>query len=261
MGRAFLIGGGWAEGAAEVVYGPFVRAAGERGVVGCLVLDEGEGHGAEQFARYEGVLKRVGDCVPVPLNVPLGEKFDIGELERVDALLVCGGLTPAYQDALGGVLDEVPRVLRERGIPYAGFSAGAALAARRAVVGGWLSDGVPVCPEDTGEDLEEIDVRAGLGLVPFGVDVHAAQWGTLPRLIEAVARGRVPYGVALDENTLLDVELGESGDDGAAAVHGDVRVSGLGRVHVVRPDTRGAAGDGGVLVRSYRAGEAFSAAG
>ncbi len=85
------------------------------------------------------------------------------------------------------------------------FSAGAAVAARRAVVGGWLVDGVPVCPDETGEDLDEVEVRAGLGLVPFAVDVHAAQWGTLPRLVSAVARGEVPYGVAVDENTLLTV--------------------------------------------------------
>ena len=61
----------------------------------------------------------------------------------------------------------MPRLLAERGVPYAGFSAGAALAARSAVVGGWLLDGVPVCPEDTAEDLDEIAVRDGLGLMSF----------------------------------------------------------------------------------------------
>ncbi|GAA5700723.1 hypothetical protein AQJ43_02585 [Streptomyces avermitilis] len=264
--HTYLIGGGWDERGAEAVYGPFLEAAGQRAgrqraagdaaVVGCLLVDEGDGAG--QFARYEAVLRKVADCAPVPLLVPLGERFDVGALGRVDALLVCGGLTPAYQDALAEVLGRLPRVLAERGIPYAGFSAGAAVAARRAVVGGWLAGGVPVCPEDTGEDLDEIEVREGLGLVPFGVDVHAAQWGTLPRLIAAVADGRVPHGVAIDENTLLTV-------DGRTA-----RVSGLGRVHTVRPGTDSGTGtraDGGngdgtggdVLVRSYAAGESFAA--
>lgn len=114
------------------------------------------------------------------------------------------------------------------------------MAARHAVVGGWLVDGVPVCPEETGEDLAEVETRAGLGLVPFAVDVHAAQWGTLPRLIAVVARGAAPYGVAVDENTLLEVA------DGRA------RVTGTGRAHVVRPG-----GGGAVLVRSHRAGESF----
>jgi len=242
MRKVFLIGGGWEPRAAEAVYGPFLRAVGGSGVVGCLIIDEDDG--AAQFARYEPVLRKVAPaCEPVPLLVPIGGTFGLAALDEVDALLVCGGLTPAYQQALAEaeVLDRLPRVLRERAIPYAGFSAGAAVAADRAVVGGWLCGGVPVCPEDTGEDLDEIEVRPGLGLVPFGVDVHAAQWGTLPRMIAAVERGDVPRGVTIDENTLLEVDAHEA------------RVSGLGQVRTVRR-----AEDGGVLVRTYGAGESFA---
>lgn len=101
-----------------------------------------------------------------------------------------------------------------------------------------------MCPEDTAEDLDEIAVRDGLGLVSFAVDAHAAQWGTLPRLIAAVTRHRLPHGVALDESTLVEVSA-----DGRA------HVSGLGRAHSVRPS-----GDDGVFVRSYGAGESFAAA-
>ncbi|MFE5218910.1 MULTISPECIES: hypothetical protein [unclassified Streptomyces] len=238
---AFLIGGGWDR--AEV-YAPFLRAAGTDGPprIGCLVLDEGDGD--SQFARWATALRRAGRCTPVPLLVPLGGRFEPeAALAGIDGLLVCGGLTPAYQDALAGCLERLPELLAARGVPYAGFSAGAALAARRAVVGGWLVDGVPVCPEETGEDLAEVEVRAGLGLVPFAVDVHAAQWGTLARLVAAVGRGEVPYGVAVDENTLLTVTAGEA------------RVSGAGRVHVVRPTA-----DGDAVVRSHRAGDGFPVA-
>ncbi|MGQ5635412.1 MULTISPECIES: Type 1 glutamine amidotransferase-like domain-containing protein [unclassified Streptomyces] len=232
----FLIGGGW--DTAEV-YEPFVRAAGGDRRIGCLIVDEGDG--AAQFERYAGALRKAGADTPVPLLVPLGGRFEPeAALDGIDGLLVCGGLTPAYQEALVGCLRRLPELLAERGMPYAGFSAGAAVAARRAVVGGWLVDGVPVCPEETGEDLAEVEARAGLGLVPFAVDVHAAQWGTLPRLIAVVARGAAPYGVAVDENTLLEVA------DGRA------RVTGAGHAHVVRPG-----GGGAVLVRSRRAGESF----
>ncbi|MFI2202229.1 Type 1 glutamine amidotransferase-like domain-containing protein [Streptomyces sp. NPDC020192] len=233
----FLIGGGWD---APEVYAPFLRAvAGERRI-GCLVLDEGDG--ADQFARYAAALHTAGECTPVPLLVPLGGRLEPeSALEGIDGLLVCGGLTPAYQEALAESLDRLPGLLAARGVPYAGFSAGAAVAARRAVVGGWLVDGVPVCPEETGEDLAEVEVRAGLGLVPFAVDVHAAQWGTLARLVTVVGRGEAPYGVAVDENTLLTVEQGKA------------RVAGRGRVHVVRPTE----GDAGAVVRSYGAGEGF----
>ncbi|MFF4685938.1 hypothetical protein [Streptomyces sp. NPDC001307] len=233
----FLIGGGW--DAAEV-YEPFVRAVGGDRRIGCLIVDEGDG--AAQFERYGEVLRKAGPVTPVPLLVPLGGRFEPeAPLDGVDGLLVCGGLTPAYQEALRDCPERLPALLAGRGMPYAGFSAGAAVAARRAVVGGWLVDGVPVCPEETGEDLAEVEVRAGLGLVPFAVDVHAAQWGTLARLISVVGRGAAPYGVAVDENTLLHL------------VDGEVRVAGAGRAHVVRPG-----GDGGVLVRAYRAGEGFA---
>ncbi|GAA3137304.1 hypothetical protein GCM10017687_62350 [Streptomyces echinatus] len=235
--RTFLIGGGWDR--AEV-YEPFLRVLRGERRVGCLLVDEGDG--AAQFERYATVLRKAGpSCAPVPLPVPLGGRFEPeAALDGIDGLLVCGGLTPAYQDVLAGCLDRLPGLLAERGVPYAGFSAGAAVAARRAVVGGWLVDGVPVCPEETGEDLAEVEVRAGLGLVPFAVDVHAAQWGTLARLVAAVGRGDVPYGAAVDENTLLVVE------DGRA------RVSGAGRVHVVRPHPGNS-----VTVRAYAPGETW----
>ncbi|MGW3459815.1 hypothetical protein ACWDE9_09545 [Streptomyces olivaceoviridis] len=235
--RVFLIGGGWDHAG---VYEPFLRELDGERRAGCLILDEGDG--AAQFERYAAALRKAGPpCTPVPLLVPLGGRFEPeAALDGIDGLLVCGGLTPAYQDALVDSLERLPALLAARGMPYAGFSAGAAVAARRAVVGGWLLDGVPVCPEETGEDLAEIEVRPGLGLVPFSVDVHAAQWGTLARLVAAVARGHAPYGVAVDENTLLTV-----GD-------GEARVTGAGRVHVVRP-----APEAGVAVRAYGAGEGF----
>ncbi|MFI0998969.1 hypothetical protein ACIP10_31745 [Streptomyces galbus] len=248
----FLIGGGWDRGAVAAVYGPFVRAAAARAAgraprIGCVVLDEGDG--AAQFARYEPVLREAGDCAPVPVLVPLGGRFAPAAVpDGVDGLLVCGGLTPAYQEAFAADAAPTVALLAERGIPYAGFSAGAALAARDAVVGGWRADGVAVCPEDAGEDLDEVAVRPGLGLVPFAVDVHAAQWGTLPRLAAVVAAGRAGWGVALDENTVIKVAPGEG--EGSGVV---VTVAGLGRAHTVRRAPDGA----GVLVRSYGAGASF----
>ncbi|SEL54311.1 Type 1 glutamine amidotransferase-like domain-containing protein [Streptacidiphilus jiangxiensis] len=236
----YLIGGGWNDEAADQVYGPFLTAAGPEPVVACLLIDEGDG--PEYFARFEAALRKVAPCRPVPVLVPVGGAFDPASLDGADALLVCGGLTPAYQEVLAPVRAEVRSLLTTRNIPYAGFSAGAAVAADAALVGGWLSQGTAICPEETAEDLEEIEVRPGLGLLPFTVEVHAAQWGTLPRLIEAVAVGAAPCGVAIDENTLVTV-------DGETA-----HVSGPGRVHVVRAE--GPHRD--ITLRAYRSGETFT---
>jgi cyanophycinase len=46
----------------------------------------------------------------------------------------------------------------------------------------------------------------GLGLVPFAIEVHTSQMGTLTRLIHAVDLGLVPEGWAIDENTVLQVD-------------------------------------------------------
>lgn len=221
-----LIGGGWTADARPTVYGPFLDAVGPAATVACVVLDEGDG--AEQFGRWAGALVATSPCEPVPVLVPEGDVLDVARLGDAAGLLVCGGLTPAYAAALAPVAAQVREWLAEGPRPYAGFSAGAAVAAGSALVGGWRDGEVPVCPEDAGEDLDQVTVTTGLGLVPFAVDVHAAQWGTLPRLLAAVRSGSVAAGVAVDEDTALVVD-GE-----------DLRVRGLGMAHVVLPTTSGA---------------------
>ncbi|MER8187722.1 hypothetical protein [Kitasatospora sp. NPDC094015] len=233
-----LIGGGRTAAAFPALYGPFLDSAGPDPVVACVLIDEGvdEGAAAEQFAAWDARLRAVAPCRPLPVAVRIGGTLDPAVLDAADAVLVCGGLTPAYQAAIAGPLGAY---LACRPLPYAGFSAGAAIAARRAVVGGWLADGVPLCPEEAGEDLAELTVRDGLGLIDLAVDVHAAQWGTLPRLIEAVAWGEAERGVAIDEDTSLSL----AGDR--------AEVRGLGRVHLV-----GRTADS-VTLCSYRAGQRF----
>jgi cyanophycinase len=178
-----LLGGGWDPAAAPALYGPFLDAAGTAPAVAVVVLDEGDG--TAQFGRWAGVLTRTARCEPVPVLVPAGGRLDPAALGDADALLVCGGLTPAYAAALAPAAGAVRGWLAERDRPCAGFSAGAAVAAGDAVVGGWRSRGVAVCPEDAAEDLDEVAVVPGLGLVPWTVDVHCAQWGTLPPLLTA----------------------------------------------------------------------------
>ena len=229
-----LIGGGWAD---PSVYAPFLAAAGSNPSVACLIVDEGDG--PEYFAKFEAHLASVAPARPFPVLVPLGGQFDPSALADADALLVCAGLTPAYASALGPAASFVREWL-SAGRPYAGFSAGAAVASSRALVGGYLWEGRVVCPPDAAEDLDPVTVVDGLGLVPFAVDVHASQWGTLGRLCTAVAAGLVPAGVALDEDTAVVLD----GDSAS--------VIGRGAAHVVRP------GSPGVSVESVPAGSPLS---
>lgn len=231
----FLIGGGWDAHACPLVYQPFLAAAGKAPAVACVVLDEGDG--LAQADRWAQALLSVSSCRPLPVLVPLGDVLDVAAFDDADSVLVCGGLTPAYAAALAPSAHAIGEWLRQGSRPFAGFSAGAAVAARDALVGGWRIDGMPVCPEDAAEDLDEVTVVAGLGVVPFTVDVHAAQWGTINRLLSAVRSGLVPSGLAIDENTMISVE------------EGTASVAGLGMVHRVT------AGEDGVQIRSWAAGD------
>jgi cyanophycinase len=183
-------------------------------VVATVVVDEGDG--GQQFTRWADVLTRTAPCEPVPVPILPGEELDIAALGDADALLVCGGLTPAYADALAPAAGDVQEWLADGNRPYAGFSAGAAVASARAVVGGWRVAGTPVCPEEAAEDLDEVAVVPGLCLVPWTVDVHCAQWGTLPRLLAVLGRLGSGAGLALDEDTAVHLD----GDGGRVAGRG-----------------------------------------
>jgi cyanophycinase len=202
----FLIGGGRDPAGIAASHGPFVEAC-DGGPIVCLVLE------ADDVARFRGQLEHAG-----AREVRAGTIGDPSALDGAGGVYVGGGWTPGYADALAGWATAV----RSCGLPYAGYSAGAAVAARCALVGGWRIGGRQVCAEEAGEDLEEVCVRPGLGLVDFAVDVHASQWGTVTRLLQAVAVGLVDQGVAVDEHTALEVD----GDDWTVHGQGSVyRVS------------------------------------
>ena len=112
---------------------------------------------------------------------------------------------------------------RPHGTPYAGFSAGAMVAGEQALLGGYLVDGHEVCEEGCSEDLEELTVRPGLGLVPFTCDVHITAAGTLGRALEVVGAGLVDTAVGLDEDTCLTVPPGRPARGGRRSPGGAAR--------------------------------------
>jgi cyanophycinase len=218
-----LIGGGRDAGDS---YRRFIAdCPGTRPRIATVLIDEGDG--ATDVSRFIDALRDAGECEPTPVLVPIGDTFDPAALDGMDGLFVGGGLTPAYAAAITPVAAALREWLEADGHVYAGFSAGAAIAARRALVGGWLLDGVLVCPADSAEDLEELSAVDGLDLVPFAVDVHGAQWGTLSRLSAAVESGAIAAGVGIDEDTMLTIAGGVA------------TASGAGRVWVAKPDRAG----------------------
>jgi cyanophycinase len=204
-----LIGGGWSEEQASAMFGPFLAecgvSAGRSSPRVRLVVMGTDPESLEYHQRYVATLGLCGEHELLVTRVPFGEACPAETLVGIDGLLVGGGPTPEYHRAVSPLYPRI-RELVAGGLPYAGFSAGAALAAATAIIGGWTVGGLAVCPEETSEDLDSVTVVPGIGLVEGAVDVHAAQWGTLGRLVAAVEAGLVEGGVAIDECTTLMLE-------------------------------------------------------
>lgn len=217
----YLWGGGWTpEGDPEIV-APFLAEAAQRAAgsgrmiprIGMLLVrEDATGYATGFPAAFEAVApcEPVVSLLVVPGDGPM--QFGSEVLTDIDALVIGGGMTPDYLAAVEPIMEEI-RLLVADGLPYLGFSAGAMIASDSAVIGGYRIDGVQVCPEETGEDLEEVTIVEGLGLVDLAIDVHAAQWGTLGRLVAATEAGMVGGGVAIDEFTALVVA-----DDGLQVI-------------------------------------------
>jgi len=225
-----LIGGGWSDEYAPAVFGPFLAECGQKaGRLSpkvCLVVMGTDEDSLEYHERYVATLALAGEHELLVTRVPFGAECPAETLEGIDGLLVGGGPTPEYHRALSPLYPRI-KDLVARGLPFAGFSAGAALGATTAIIGGWRVNDVAVCPEETNEDLGPVTVVPGIGLIEGAVDVHAAQWGTLSRLVAAVDAQMVPGGVAIDECTML-------------MVGGPKRVAvGAGQVWQVRPAADG----------------------
>ncbi|WP_320671408.1 Type 1 glutamine amidotransferase-like domain-containing protein [Patulibacter defluvii] len=233
--RCFLIGGGRDPEGVAASHAPFAAAAGgPDATVVAYLLDEGAETDPD---RWRVALTGAGAGAVRTVVLSPSRPPAAADLDGASGVFVAGGETPGYQQRFA-VADGWVAALRERGLPYAGFSAGAAIAATAAIVGGWRDGAVAVCDPDVGEGLEPLTVRPGLGLLPGAVDVHCAQWGTLPRLLAALRRRPGTVGWGIDEHTTLE----RDGDR--------VRVHGLGAVHRAT-----AAADGRATVAALTAGD------
>ncbi len=214
-----LVGGGGDPAHNTAVFGTFVSEATQRAaqdgrdapVVAIVTVGPGSAHGHELAAA-------LGDTVETRHTVlAAGDTAALTAISAVDGILVGGGVTPDYLAALLPIAGEIRRQV-SMNVPYLGFSAGAMIAAERALIGGWRIGGVEVTPEHVSEGLDEITFAQGIGLLDVTVDVHAAQYGSLSRLIAATEAGQIDGGLAIDENTVLVVGEGALGVHGSGSV-------------------------------------------
>lgn len=201
-----------------------------------VVVHHRGGYPESVLQDYAGPLQSVASCEVVPVLLRDGSPADPAAFDGADAVVVGGGLTPAYLAGLRGCASAITARVAD-GVPYLGFSAGAMIAPGRGLMGGYRVRGVEVCSEECSEGLDEVEIRAGLGLVPFAMDVHAAQAGTLSRAMGAVAAGLVDRVVAVDEGTAIVLPDGGDGDFEVIGIGNcwDIRRSGTGCSVSVRP--------------------------
>jgi cyanophycinase len=203
MAPIFLHGGG----GQPASFRPFIAAA--QGGRIALVIENGA---LPDLPAYRDLLLQVGADERVLVDIVVSPDYPLRPEhlpEDASALFVCGGHTPSVHAALCFDLDWLA-AFKAHDLIYSGTSAGAAIAAEEAIVGGWRVERDERVREmifkGAGEGVDLLEVRDGLGLVPFTIDVHAGQQGTLIRLIHMIDLGLATTGWALDENTLLRVE-------------------------------------------------------
>lgn len=214
MANIFLIGGGgnqpkaWAD-----TYGRFVHAAGaEKARLALVAVGADPAEAAKILEFYRNIFLQLGLTADQIFELPLieGQKLDQAALAALQpsGMCVCGDTPSLCQQVLCAERNWVDW-LQKKNLPFCGVSSGAVVAGEQVVVGGWQvtldGEAHPFLAQAASGGLDELEVRPGLGLVPFALECHAGQQGTLIRLIHAVAMEMVGESWAIDEDTLLEI--------------------------------------------------------
>ncbi|MGX5696586.1 Type 1 glutamine amidotransferase-like domain-containing protein [Agromyces soli] len=203
-----LVGGGALTAADAPLYAPFVAEAAERARAAGrdlprIAVISVHPQAPAPAAVLVDVLRAAGAFDPHVTAVRAGE-VAAAALAEVDGVVVGGGIVEEVRASLEPRFDELRRLVAA-GVPYLGVSAGAMIAADRALGGGSRIDGALVAPEDPADPGVELELDAGIGLVDVSIDAHVAQRGMLSRLVAAVESGLVEGALGIDERTVLIV--------------------------------------------------------
>lgn len=218
----YLVGGGPVDGLDEV-YDQFLHQVRSRGNRIAVALLGSQDEVASYLDNYaEPLTKRFAEAMIEPIWLTDEDEGPIewpADPDGLAGIVVAGGWTPGYLDALSSYRDLLARLIRG-GVPYLGFSAGAMIVAKHAIVGGWRYHGRQVAPEVVGEGSTELVIRDGLGLIGPSIEARADTHTVLARAIAAMEAGSMNTVAAIDDATCLLVDTAS----------GQTRVLGLGRV-------------------------------
>lgn len=219
----FLIGGGPSQAVAPVLdeFCTAARARGNRIAIALL------GSAKEAAGFLDVYADPITERFPEALIEPiwLTDEDDEppiawpAEPELLAGLVVAGGWTPGYLEGLGPWRETISTLVRG-GVPYLGWSAGAMIVGRHAIVGGWQQNGRRVAPEIAGEGSTELDIRDGLALIGPSIETHADAQFIVGRAMAALQQGPMRTVAAIDEDTALVIDV----------VSGQTRIVGTGRV-------------------------------
>lgn len=146
---------------------------------------------SEFNAQFNGALDF---SVRAPVSRAEQNEF-LAQLARATGVYFVGGtqsrITAAFELRDGHKIKEALKIAYERGLPFAGTSAGTAIMSE-AMINGNLENGV-------------VPLARGLGLLPPDVivDQHFSQRSRAPRLLQAQRQSRALLALGVDEDTAL----------------------------------------------------------
>jgi len=156
----------------------------------------------------------------------------LSAIRESDGVFMNGGDTLSIQRTYcRGLARTSIRYAFKKGARYGGSSAGALLPSAQAIIwGGRARRGgqqypvaSPIANQEYMDPFGILELGTGLGLLENCIlDVHATEWGRIPRLWEALQARKVPTGIAIDEDTWVSITN-----------HGVIKCHGKGRVYAL----------------------------
>lgn len=179
----------------------------------------------KERAQYEEVLRERWPEAQIETFWLNGdpETFEFPDEKSICAMIVGPGMPSSVLSYLAGNKSTIGRLV-SAGVPYLGFSAGAAIVGKYAIVGGWKSNGRQITTPECAYGFDELTITDGLGLIGPSVETHVDARSAMGRAIEAMLVGKMANVAAIDEATCLTVT-----PNGRTQLAGEGRVAWLSR--------------------------------